>query len=65
MPRRCGVRKDILVVPSVVNIPAPDIWRLYVPGTFNLQGMNQDMMEHRMENLAGTISQASDLLPNT
>src|SRR3982751_645900 len=38
-------RKDILVVPSNVNIPAPDIWNPYIPGTFILQGMNQNMME--------------------
>ncbi|MFZ4660877.1 MAG: ABC transporter substrate-binding protein, partial [Caldilineaceae bacterium] len=38
-------RKDILVLPSNVNIPAPDIWNPYIPGTFILQGMNQNMME--------------------
>src|ERR1700694_3954748 len=38
-------RKDILVVPSNVNIPAPDIWNPYIPGTFILQGMNQKLME--------------------
>ena len=38
-------RKDILVIPSNVNIPAPDIWNPYIPGTFILQGMNQNMME--------------------
>jgi len=38
-------RKDILVVPGNVNIPAPDIWNPYIPGTFILQGMNQNMME--------------------
>lgn len=38
-------RKDILVIPSQVNIPAPDIWNPYIPGTFILQGMNQNMME--------------------
>ena len=38
-------RKDILVLPGGVNIPAPDIWNPYIPGTFILQGMNQNMME--------------------
>ncbi len=38
-------RKDILVLASNVNIPAPDIWNPYIPGTFILQGMNQNMME--------------------
>src|SRR5262245_62617750 len=38
-------RKDILVIPSDVNIPAPDIWNPYIPGTFILQGMNQNLME--------------------
>lgn len=38
-------RKNILVIPSNVNIPAPDIWNPYIPGTFILQGMNQNMME--------------------
>src|SRR5437762_1333024 len=38
-------RKDILVVPGNVNIPAPDIWNPYIPGTFILQGMNQNLME--------------------
>lgn len=38
-------RKDVLVLPSNVNIPAPDIWNPYIPGTFILQGMNQNMME--------------------
>jgi len=38
-------RKDILVIPSNVNIPAPDIWNPYIPGTFILQGMNQNLME--------------------
>jgi len=38
-------RKDQLIVPSIVNIPAPDIWNPYIPGTFILQGMNQNLME--------------------
>ena len=38
-------RKDILVIPGNVNVPAPDIWNPYIPGTFILQGMNQTMME--------------------
>ncbi len=38
-------RKDILIIPSNVNIPAPDIWNPYIPGTFILQGMNQNLME--------------------
>jgi peptide/nickel transport system substrate-binding protein len=38
-------RKDILIVPGNVNIPAPDIWNPYIPGVFILQGMNQNMME--------------------
>ena len=38
-------RKDILVIPTNVNIPAPDIWNPYIPGTFILQGMNQNLME--------------------
>jgi peptide/nickel transport system substrate-binding protein len=38
-------RKDILIIPGNVNIPAPDIWNPYIPGTFILQGMNQNMME--------------------
>jgi len=38
-------RKDVLVIPGNVNVPAPDIWNPYIPGTFILQGMNQNMME--------------------
>ena len=38
-------RKDTLIVPGNVNIPAPDIWNPYIPGTFILQGMNQNLME--------------------
>src|SRR5207244_12034965 len=38
-------RKNILVIPSNVNVPAPDIWNPYIPGTFILQGMNQNLME--------------------
>jgi len=38
-------RKDILVVPTNVQVPAPDIWNPYIPGTFILQGMNQNLME--------------------
>ncbi len=38
-------RKDILVIPGNVNIPAPDVWNPYIPGVFILQGMNQNMME--------------------
>jgi peptide/nickel transport system substrate-binding protein len=44
-PANQVARKDILVVPSNVNIPAPDIWNPYIPGTFILQGMNQNLME--------------------
>src|SRR5438270_11028317 len=38
-------RKDILVIPSVVQVPAPDIWNPYIPGTYILQGMNQNLLE--------------------
>lgn len=38
-------RKDVLIIPGNVNIPAPDIWNPYIPGTFILQGMNQNLME--------------------
>lgn len=38
-------RKDILIIPGNVNIPAPDMWNPYIPGSFILQGMNQNMME--------------------
>ena len=38
-------RKDILVIPLNVNVPAPDIWNPYIPGTYILQGMNQNLME--------------------
>src|SRR5260370_252818 len=38
-------RKDILVIPSNVNVPAADIWNPYIPGTLILQGMNQTLME--------------------
>ena len=44
-PAGTVARKDILVLPGNVNIPAPDIWNPYIPGTFILQGMNQNMME--------------------
>jgi len=40
-----AARKDILVIPGNVNVPAPDIWNPYIPGTFILQGMNQNLME--------------------
>lgn len=45
VPAAQAARKDILVIPSNVNIPAPDIWNPYIPGTFILQGMNQNLME--------------------
>jgi peptide/nickel transport system substrate-binding protein len=35
----------ILRISLNVNVPAPDIWNPYIPGTFILQGMNQNMME--------------------
>ncbi|MBV9547572.1 MAG: ABC transporter substrate-binding protein, partial [Chloroflexi bacterium] len=38
-------RKDQLIVTTNVNVPAPDIWNPYIPGTFILQGMNQNLME--------------------
>src|SRR5689334_23797105 len=38
-------RKDILILPTNVQVPAPDIWNPYIPGTFILQGMNQNLME--------------------
>ena len=38
-------RKDILIIPGNVNVPAPDMWNPYVPGSFILQGMTQNMME--------------------
>ena len=38
-------RKDILIIPGNVNVPAPDIWNPYIPGTYILQGMNQNLME--------------------
>jgi peptide/nickel transport system substrate-binding protein len=38
-------RKDILVIPLNVQVPAPDIWNPYIPGTYILQGMNQNLME--------------------
>jgi len=44
-PAEQVARKDVLVIPTNVNIPAPDIWNPYIPGTFILQGMNQNMME--------------------
>ena len=34
-----------LRIPINVNVPAPDIWNPYIPGTFILQGMNQVLME--------------------
>ncbi|HXF61790.1 MAG TPA: ABC transporter substrate-binding protein [Caldilineaceae bacterium] len=40
-----GGGRDYLVLPINVNIPAPDIWNPYIPGTFILQGMNQNLME--------------------
>jgi peptide/nickel transport system substrate-binding protein len=43
--RQQVARKDILVIPSNVQVPAPDIWNPYIPGTFILQGMNQNLME--------------------
>ena len=35
----------VLTIPLNVNVPAPDIWNPYIPGTFILQGMNQNLME--------------------
>jgi peptide/nickel transport system substrate-binding protein len=35
----------ILRLTNGARIPAPDIWNPYIPGTFILQGMNQNMME--------------------
>ena len=35
----------VLTIPLSVNVPAPDIWNPYIPGTYILQGMNQNMME--------------------
>ncbi len=36
---------QILRVAVGARIPAPDIWNPYIPGTFILQGMNQNMIE--------------------
>jgi peptide/nickel transport system substrate-binding protein len=36
---------EILRIVQSARIPAPDIWNPYIPGTFILQGMNQNMME--------------------
>ncbi len=36
---------QILRIVQTARIPAPDIWNPYIPGTFILQGMNQNMME--------------------
>jgi len=44
-PAAQAARKDVLVIPTDVNVPAPDIWNPYIPGTFILQGMNQNLME--------------------
>src|SRR5205809_8138328 len=44
-PAAQAARKDILIIPGNVNVPAPDIWKPYIPGTFILQGMNQNLME--------------------
>lgn len=41
-----AVENDLVLrIPLNVNVPAPDIWNPYIPGTFILQGMNQNMME--------------------
>lgn len=40
-----ATRDQILRISQNVNIPAPDIWNPYIPGTYILQGMNQNMME--------------------
>ena len=37
--------ESILRVTVGARIPAPDIWNPYIPGTFILQGMNQNMVE--------------------
>lgn len=37
--------EQILRVAVGARIPAPDIWNPYIPGTFILQGMNQNMVE--------------------
>src|SRR3981081_354864 len=58
-------RKDILVIPSNVNIPAPAIWNPYIPGTFILQGMNQNLMEplfmlnYETGNIDGCLAESS------
>lgn len=40
-----GGGDGILRIVQTARIPAPDIWNPYIPGTFILQGMNQNMME--------------------
>src|SRR5260370_32621957 len=58
-------RKDILVIPSNVNIPAPDVWNPYIPGVFILQGMNQNLMEplfmlnYETGNIDGWLAESS------
>lgn len=44
-PAQPSGNEMILRIPQTVNIPAPDIWNPYIPGTFILQGMNQNLME--------------------
>ncbi len=44
-PAAPAANDGILRIALNVNVPAPDIWNPYIPGTFILQGMNQNMME--------------------
>lgn len=36
---------SVLRLSTDVNVPAPDIWNPYIPGTYILQGMNEALME--------------------
>ncbi len=64
-PANQAARKDILVIPSNVNIPAPDVWNPYIPGVFILQGMNQNLMEplfmlnYETGNIDGWLAESS------
>ena len=40
-----GENDKILRMDVAARIPAPDIWNPYIPGTYILQGMNQNMIE--------------------
>ena len=50
-----GESDKIFRINVAARIPAPDIWNPYIPGTYILQGMNQNMIEPTLSQEASHV----------